>query len=372
MQTLLPVLLIQGILHTAPALDVGECRDEAAWCEDWAKRGECEKNPAYMLPRCTVSCGACGPQGACKDMGEFCGDWGLKGECEKNPGYMHRFCGLTCGSCLLHRTPHMPAMPLIGMGTSTLKGNAVKDSVRHFIRLGGRHIDTAMAYGNQREIGQVLKEPEFNWLSRREVFLTTKVPPERFSDAKAAVESALAELQVKYIDLLLLQGPADRETNIKAWHALENLREAGKLRAIGVTDFQVKDFEQLAQDGAKMTPQNNQVNLHPADPKRELLQYCQKHGISVTAATGIKQRGKVPGKVREIASRLGKNEEMVLWRWAIDHGIAVIPACGSRQAIIDSLSVARLNSLSLQDLRDIGETEVMSGMEGAAQHKVEL
>lgn len=104
------------------------------------------------------------PTKPCEDAaGEpHCSSWAAKGECEKNPGFMHKRCPLSCHVCTVAGTPHLERMPIVGWGTccrGTATGEPLKASMRDFLLLGGRLIDTAIAYGNQKEIGEVLKEP---------------------------------------------------------------------------------------------------------------------------------------------------------------------------------------------------------------------
>jgi len=280
---------------------------------------------------------------------------------------MHRQCERACGVCTVPGTPHLERMPIIGWGTCcrvAATGEPLKASMRDFLRLGGRHIDTAIMYNNQREIGEVLREPEFNWLKREEVFITSKVPPSEFGaqETEAAVLRTLEELNTSYVDLMLLHAPRAREDNMLAWHALERALSEGRAKAIGVSNFNHQHLAELAEDGAQVTPMNNQLPLHPGKQQRETLRYCQERGISVTAYHSVRGRGSMPGwaqALEEAAATHGMSEAQVLLRWGVDHGLSVIPGCTSKEHLREALEVVRFGPLKAAELRALGETLVM-------------
>jgi len=280
---------------------------------------------------------------------------------------MHRQCERACGVCTVPGTPHLERMPIIGWGTCcrvAATGEPLKASMRDFLRLGGRLIDTAIMYNNHRDIGEVLQEPEFDWLPREEVFITSKVPPSEFGElaTEAAVLRALQELNSSYVDLMLLHAPGARQDNIAAWRALEKALAAGKLKAIGVSNFNEVHLAQLAEDGAQVAPMNNQLPLHPGREQHETLRYCQEHGISVTAYNSLRGRGSLldgPSALQRVAAARGVSEAQVLLRWGVDHGISVIPGCTSREHIREALEVARLGPLTAKELAALGESVVM-------------
>lgn len=280
------------------------------------------------------------------------------GECERNPDFMHRKCSLSCGVCTMPGTPSLERMPIVGWGTCcrpTARGDPLKASMRDFLRLGGRLIDTAIAYQNHREIGEVLRESEFRWLSREELFITSKVPPDEFGDKEttAAVARILKELQTPYVDLVLLHAPSNRRLNIVAWRSLEQAFAEGKTKAIGVSNFAPKHFEELAQDGATVTPMNNQISLHLGETQPDTVVYCKKHGISITAFNSVKGRDAVPGGqevLNDIAAKHSKTPVQVLLRWGVDNGVSVIPGCTSRAHLKEALDVVRFGPLEQTDV----------------------
>lgn len=303
-------------------------------------------------------------KGACRDQIDFCASWASTGGCETNAGFMHKKCALSCGVCPIPGTPHLERMPSIGWGTccrGTAKGDALKNSMRDYLRLGGKLIDTALAYDNHRDIGAVLQEPEFAWIRREDLFITSKVPPGEFgqTQTEAAVVRILDELNTSYVDLVLLHAPLDRVANIAAWRALEKVLADGRAKAIGVSNFIPQHFLWLVEDGATVTPMNNQISLHPGQPQRETLTYCRKHGISVTAFNSVKGRHSMrrgEQALEDIAAKHGKTVVQVLLRWGVDHGLSVIPGCTSHEHLKEALDVAHFGPLTDSELAAIGGT----------------
>lgn len=294
----------------------------------------------------------------------FCPTWADEGKCGESPEFMHRHCGLSCRVCN-GGTPYLERMPLVGWGTCcrpSARGEALKTSMREFLRMGGRLIDTAIMYGNHREIGAVLREPEFQPIKREDIFITSKVPPTDFGqrETKGAMTRILNELNVDYIDLVLLHAPGDPVRTYSAWAVLQDEFANGRARAIGVSNFEPEHFEQLIQNGAKVTPMNNQISLHPGQTQNHTLRYCKEHGISITAFNSIKGRGSVPkATLSTVAASHNKTEVQVLLRWGVDHGVSVIPGCTSPGHLREALEVMEFGRLSDSELAALGSTVVM-------------
>jgi len=280
---------------------------------------------------------------------------------------MHQQCLRACGVCTVPGTPHLERMPMVGWGTccrQSAKGEPLKASMRDFLRLGGRLIDTALMYNNHIEIGEVMQEPEFEWLRREDLFITSKLPPADFGqrETEAAVSRALEELNTSFVDLMLLHAPSDRAGNVAAWRALERELANSRVRAIGVSNFGAGHLRELVEDGVQVMPMNNQITLHPGDLQVETLHYCREHGISVTAYNSLRMRGSVPrGEqvLQAVAAAHEWTEAQVLLRWGLDHGVAVIPGCTSHGHLREALEVARLEPLTRAELESLGATVPM-------------
>ena len=186
-------------------------------------------------------------------------------------------------------------IPLLGLGTWLISDDIVSDVVGKALKHGYIHIDTAEAYQNERGVGVGIKKAN---ISRDEVFIQTKLAAEikNYEEAKKAIEESLRKLNVDYIDLMIIHCPEpwDKfrcgnhyfEGNLEAWHALEEYYEMGKIKAIGVSNFEIVDLENII-NHAKIKPMVNQILTHIGNTPFQLIDYCKKQGIVVEAYSPI-------------------------------------------------------------------------------------
>ena len=192
-------------------------------------------------------------------------------------------------------------IPKIALGTWQVKGDDVVFAVKTAIKLGYRHIDTAAAYGNEKEVAQGIKE---SGVSREEIYITTKIPAEikSYEGAKQSIEDSLRYLDTDYIDLMLIHCPQPWDVfnepdaykyydeNIAVWRAMEEAYEAGKLKAIGISNFRIPDMENLLKH-VKIRPHANQISIHIGLTPMDWIEYCKKEDMLVMSyapnATGI-------------------------------------------------------------------------------------
>ncbi len=186
-------------------------------------------------------------------------------------------------------------IPKIGYGTWMINNKDVVPAVKEAIKLGYRHIDTAQAYRNENGVGIGIKECG---VKREELFVTTKLGAgiKSYEKAVSSIDKSLEELQVDYIDLMIIHSPQpwtqfggqERyfEGNREAWKALEEAYDAGKLRAIGVSNFQIVDLENIL-SSCKVKPMVNQILTHISNTPLELIEYCQDNDILVEAYSPI-------------------------------------------------------------------------------------
>lgn len=214
-------------------------------------------------------------------------------------------------------------MPLVGFGTFMLSGEACINAVAAAIERGYRMIDTAEAYGNEREVGEGLRQ---SGIDRRELFLVTKVNFKSYEHAEETVMQSLGNLQTDYIDLLLLHWPF--ANYYAAWRTLEKLYAAGKVRAIGVSNFEPDQLLDLIAYN-KIVPAVNQI---------ETNLYCQRgaergwmdkkqvaHMAYAPLGQGSRNEMYQEPAVLALSEKYGKTPAQILLRFLIQKGIAVIP-----------------------------------------------
>lgn len=187
-------------------------------------------------------------------------------------------------------------IPVLALGTWLIDNDKAADAVKSAVRMGYRHIDTAQAYGNERGVGEGIRACG---VPREQIFVTSKVAAEykTYEEAAASIDKTLADMGLDYLDMMIIHSPQpwdkvnqseDRyvEGNRAAWRALEDAYKAGKLRAIGVSNFLQEDIESLWET-AEIKPMVNQVLCHISNSPLELIGYCQKKGIVMEAYSPV-------------------------------------------------------------------------------------
>ena len=187
-------------------------------------------------------------------------------------------------------------IPQLGLGTWFIDDDKVADAVKAAVKLGYRHIDTAQAYGNERGVGEGVRTCG---VPRKELFVVSKVAAEHktYEEAKAGIDETLKKMGLDYLDMMIIHSPQpwvqinqsdDRciKGNRAAWKALEDAYKEGKLKAIGISNFQIEDIENLLQT-AEIKPMVNQVLCHISNTPLELIEYCHKNDIAIEAYSPI-------------------------------------------------------------------------------------
>ncbi|KAF8889662.1 NADP-dependent oxidoreductase domain-containing protein [Infundibulicybe gibba] len=214
-------------------------------------------------------------------------------------------------------------MPAVGLGTWRSAPGAVEDAVEHALKFGYTLIDTAAAYGNEKEVGQGIKA---SGVPRGNIFLTTKLGNESHKDPEEALNRSLKNLGTNYLDLWLMHWPApmtpeykaDKSINwIDTWKEMERLFKAhpDKLKAIGVSNFSAEFLERLL-TVAEVIPAVNQIELHPSCPQEDIIDVCRKNGIVVTAYSPLgSENSPLPSNatVKSIARSMASNPPMCLY-----------------------------------------------------------
>jgi len=255
----------------------------------------------------------------------------------------------------IHKPGFLGRIPQLGYGTYKLKGEKCYKAVLKALELGYRHIDTADSHKNQKEIARALKDSK---VPRSDVFITSKISYKDHGTERAqqAIDRILSELELEYVDLLLIHFPgimydedagrdiggsldigegyvmADLEASLKlrieTWRALEAALEKRQTRFIGVSNYEVSHLKELLRY-AIIPPSINQVELHPFLPKHKLIEFCQKKKILLEAYGSIVQNGRkkfIQDKiVGDIAAVFDKSEAQIALAWAVKQNIVVIP-----------------------------------------------
>lgn len=217
-------------------------------------------------------------------------------------------------------------MPWLGLGVFKMKeGEEAVSSVRSAIEQGYRSIDTAAIYGNEEGVGQAIKE---SGVPREKLFITTKVwnSNQGFETTVAAFEESMKKLGLHYLDLYLIHWPVPAKGKYKeTWKALEYLYKAGKIRAIGVSNFQVSHLEDLIAD-CEVVPMVNQVEYHPRLTQIELHEFCKNNKIQLEAWSPLMQGELLEEPtLAEIGQKYGKSVAQVILRWDLQNEVVTIP-----------------------------------------------
>jgi diketogulonate reductase-like aldo/keto reductase len=252
-------------------------------------------------------------------------------------------------------------IPLLGLGVWQVpNGPVTVNAVRWALELGYRHIDTAQAYGNEESVGRALRE---SGVPRDQVFITTKFNPSR-KDPAAEAEHSLRRLGVDYVDLYLVHWPQGGAT--RAWHGMERARELGYARSIGVSNFDVRELDQVLA-AATIPPVVDQVQFSPFEYRRTLLEGAQQRGIVVEAYSPLGTGRHLANQaVHRIAARLGRTPAQVLLRWCLQHDVVVISKSTHRERIEENAQIFDF-SLSDQDMAALDALDKTGGTDRALE-----
>lgn len=233
-------------------------------------------------------------------------------------------------------------MPWFGLGVFKVEEgpelvNAVKVAIKH----GYRSIDTAAIYENEEGVGQGIREGlKEAGISREDLFVTSKVwnADLGYESTIAAYETSLKKLGLEYLDLYLIHWPVQGKYK-EAWKALETLYKEGKVKAIGVSNFQIHHLKDVIKD-AEVKPMVNQVECHPRLTQQEVQAFCKEQGIQLEAWSPLMQGELLDNEVlQEIATKYGKSVAQVILRWDLQNGIVTIPKSTKEHRIVENSSV---------------------------------
>jgi diketogulonate reductase-like aldo/keto reductase len=254
-------------------------------------------------------------------------------------------------------------IPLLGLGVWQIpNGRECVDAVRWALELGYRHIDTAQAYGNEESVGEGLRQ---SGVPRDEVFVTTKFYPERKDPAEEAARS-LERLGVDHVDLYIIHWPQGGPT--WAWPGMEQARELGYARSIGISNFDVGEVETLLST-VNVPPVVNQVQFSPYEHRKALFDTCARHEIALEAYSPLGTGRHLSSEtVGAIARRLGRTPAQVLLRWCLEREIPVIPKSTHRERIAENAQIFDF-TLTDDDMAQLDQLDRTGGTGVAVEKK---
>ena len=259
-------------------------------------------------------------------------------------------------------------IPQLGLGTWFIDDDKVADAVRAAVKLGYRHIDTAQAYGNERGVGEGVRTCG---VPREELFVVSKVAAEHktYEEAKAGIDETLKKMGLDYLDMMIIHSPQPwvevnqsenryKEGNRQAWKALEEAYNEGKLKAIGVSNFQIEDLESLMET-AKVKPMVNQVLCHISNTPAELIEFCQKSNIAVEAYSPI-AHGEILNQpeIKTIADKYHVSVPQLCIRYTLQLGAISLPKTANPEHMKTNADVDfEISAEDMQTLKNFKKIE---------------
>ena len=226
-------------------------------------------------------------------------------------------------------------VPQLALGTWFIDDDKTAEAVREALKIGYRHVDTAQAYANERGVGEGVRTAG---IPREELFVTTKVAAEHkdYESAARSIDESLAAMGLDYLDMMIIHSPQpwvevnqsdDRyfEGNLEAWRALTDAYKAGKIRAIGVSNFQKEDIDNIW-DNAEVKPMVNQVLCHISNTPLGLIDYCQSKGTVMEAYSPVAHGEALKNpKIAEMAAKYGVTIPQLCIRYDLQLGMITLP-----------------------------------------------
>lgn len=232
-------------------------------------------------------------------------------------------------------------MPGLGLGVFQIPDEETAQVVAESIASGYRLIDTAQIYGNESGVGEGIKAGlEKTGLKREDLFITSKVWNFGMSkaDTIASIEVSLEKLELDYVDLFLIHWPGDNDYK-EAWLGLEEMYAAGKIKAIGVSNFQEHHLDDLL-SYAKVVPVLNQIELHPKLSQKSLRAYGAEHNIKIQAWSPLMQGQLLDNPtINELADKYGKSPAQIILRWDIQNDIMLVVKSVKKDRLVSNAAV---------------------------------
>jgi diketogulonate reductase-like aldo/keto reductase len=229
-------------------------------------------------------------------------------------------------------------IPQLGLGVWQISSAKTSDVVLAALEAGYPHIDTASAYGNEESVGAAIR---ISGIPRESIFVTTKLWNSDHGSPERALDTSLRKLKMNYVDLYLIHFPVRQRR--QSWRALEALQKKGKTRSIGVSNFTIAHLSELLAE-RETVPAVNQVEFHPYLYQQDLLAFCRAKGIVVEAYSPLThgerlEDPKLVAIAKKYSSPKAKSTAQILIRWALQHGLVVLPKSSNRRRIFENADV---------------------------------
>jgi 2,5-diketo-D-gluconate reductase A len=226
-------------------------------------------------------------------------------------------------------------MPLVGFGTWQVTGRQGYDAIRLALEAGYRHLDTATMYGNEAEVGRAIRD---SGLRREDVFVTTKLPPERAGRERKTLDASLRALGTDHVDLWLVHWPPNGRARPDTWREFLDARRDGLARAVGVSNYSTAQIDELI-EATGQAPAINQIPWGPARYDARRLAASRDRGVAVEGYSPFKNTDLADPALTAIAADHGVTPAQVVLRWHIEHGVVVIPKSATPERIASNLDV---------------------------------
>lgn len=245
-------------------------------------------------------------------------------------------------------------MPLVGYGTHPLRGEDAAVAVATAIDVGFRSIDTATRYRNQEAVGEGMRR---SGVDRGELFLTSKLPPDAVGIERQTLEESLTLFQTDYLDLWLIHWPPGGSAGVTAWREMLKAREEGLVRAIGVSNYSLKQLDTLERETGHY-PEVTQLQWSPVHYSERFLRGCEERGIVVGAHSPFRSARLEDPVLTAIAEQYGVSTRQVIVRWNVQHRVAVVPKSAHRERMAVNLMIDfALTDDEMRAIDDLSELE---------------
>lgn len=252
-------------------------------------------------------------------------------------------------------------IPTIGFGTSLITGDECTQVIKKAIEVGYRHIDTASAYQNEKEIGQAIGASN---CKREDLFITSKVWKDKmgYENTLKSFENTLKNLQLEYVDLFLIHWPKnnDIQLNVETWKALEKINREGRAKSIGVSNF-LKHHLEIILDHCEIMPSVNQIEFHPGLMRKETIDFCREKNIVLEAWAPLGKGKMLQNEtLLKIANKYNKSVAQLCLKWCLQNEVIPLPKSEKEDRMKQNLALFDFE-ITKEDMEIINHMEFFAG-----------